>query len=153
MKILAPEAGISREYISNYIPQCSKRYYYLSMLWSHRTSQRGCYGARSTLYETFEDLCARSMYQGQGQVITSHSICGIQLLVPALHIYFWHTSFLVWYANSFYKPAVESTFVTAEMKIFIREYCSCLLEEFLKEVICALLYRIYRTKMTPWALA
>ena len=31
-------------------------------------------------------------YQGQGQVITSHSIYRIQLLVPALDAWFWHNT-------------------------------------------------------------
>ena len=29
----------------------------------------------------YDDLCARSRHQGQGQIITSHIICGMQLLV------------------------------------------------------------------------
>ena len=33
-----------------------------------------------------EDLCARSRYQGQGQVITCHRNCGMLLLVPAFDI-------------------------------------------------------------------
>ena len=39
-----------------------------------------------------EDLCARSMYQGLEQVITSYTICGIWLLVPAIDTSFWHRS-------------------------------------------------------------
>ena len=39
-----------------------------------------------------KDLSARSSYQGQGQVITSHSMCGMQLLAPALDICFRYTS-------------------------------------------------------------
>ena len=31
------------------------------------------------------ERCARSRYQGQGQVIAYHSICGIWSLVPALN--------------------------------------------------------------------
>ena len=37
-----------------------------------------------------EEWCARSRSQGQGQVIISHSIYGIQLLVPALC--FWNNT-------------------------------------------------------------
>ena len=36
----------------------------------------------------YEDLCARSRYQGQGQVNTPHSICGMQLH----DICFWRTN-------------------------------------------------------------
>ena len=43
------------------------------------------------MIEIFEDLCARSRYQGQGQVITSHRYCGMQLLNHALDNCFWHT--------------------------------------------------------------
>ena len=40
----------------------------------------------------YEDVCARTRYQGQGQVIASHNICGMQLLVPVVKNYFWHTN-------------------------------------------------------------
>ena len=39
-----------------------------------------------------EECCARNRYQGQGQVITSHIICGMQLLVPAPDTCFWHNT-------------------------------------------------------------
>ena len=39
-----------------------------------------------------EECCTRSRYQGQGQVITSHRLCGMLLLVPALDICLWHSS-------------------------------------------------------------
>ena len=31
-------------------------------------------------------------YQGQGQVITSHNICGMQILFPALDTCFWNNT-------------------------------------------------------------
>ena len=37
-------------------------------------------------------ICARNRYQGQGQVITPHSISGMRLLVHALDTLFWLTS-------------------------------------------------------------
>ena len=37
-----------------------------------------------------EDLCGRSGYQGQGQVITSQNICRVWLLVPDLDTCNWH---------------------------------------------------------------
>ena len=39
----------------------------------------------------YVDLCVRSRYQGQGQVIIFHRYCGMQLLVPGLDTCFWHT--------------------------------------------------------------
>ena len=45
---------------------------------------------RETKYMTI--LRARNRYQGQGQVITSHGICGIQLIVPVRDTCIWHTS-------------------------------------------------------------
>ena len=36
-----------------------------------------------------EDVCARSIYQGQGQVITSHKSCGVWLHVPTLDTCIW----------------------------------------------------------------
>ena len=41
---------------------------------------------------SYEDIRARSRYLGQGQVITSYSICGMLLLVPGLDTCVWHTS-------------------------------------------------------------
>ena len=41
---------------------------------------------------TYEKCCVRSRYQWQGQVITSHGICGIYLLTPALDTFFWHNT-------------------------------------------------------------
>ena len=41
---------------------------------------------------TYQECCVRSRYQGQGQVITSHSICGMWLLVPALDSCFWNNT-------------------------------------------------------------
>ena len=38
----------------------------------------------------YEECCARSRYQGQGQVITPNSICGMWLFVPTLGTWFWH---------------------------------------------------------------
>ena len=54
-----------------------------------------CYDARpSTLCLCVRFVCDvscdRKRYHGQGQVITLHSICGIQLLLPALDSCFWH---------------------------------------------------------------
>ena len=37
------------------------------------------------------DSCARSRYKGQVETITSHNICGMYLIVPALDTFFWHT--------------------------------------------------------------
>ena len=37
---------------------------------------------------THEDLCARSWYKWQGQVITSHRFCEVKLLVSVLHTCF-----------------------------------------------------------------
>ena len=37
----------------------------------------------------FEECCAMSRYQGQGQVITSHIIGEMQLHAPALDTCFW----------------------------------------------------------------
>ena len=36
--------------------------------------------------------CARSRYQEQGLVITSHIVCGMWLLVPALNACLWHNT-------------------------------------------------------------
>ena len=47
---------------------------------------------RSTHFHLNEDLCARSRYYWQGQVITSHIICGVSLHVPALDTPSWHKS-------------------------------------------------------------
>ena len=35
-------------------------------------------------YILYEELSAKSRHQGQGQVTTSHVICGMQLLVPVI---------------------------------------------------------------------
>ena len=40
--------------------------------------------------ESYEECSNRSGHQGQGQVITSSSICEIRLLVPTLDTCFWH---------------------------------------------------------------
>ena len=44
----------------------------------------------------YADLCARSMYQEQKQIILSHRYCGMQLLVPALDTCFWHPNPDIW---------------------------------------------------------
>ena len=45
----------------------------------------------------YDNECIRSRYQGQGQVITSHNICGMSSLGPALDTCFWHIRFdLLW---------------------------------------------------------
>ena len=36
--------------------------------------------------------CDRSRYQGQGEVITSHTYYGMQLLIPAFDTCFWHNT-------------------------------------------------------------
>ena len=60
----------------------------ISIWWRHHTDQT----LHSQNNLTYVDSYCRSVHQGQGQVITSHSICGMQLLVPALDTCFWHTS-------------------------------------------------------------
>ena len=47
--------------------------------------------SRQLLRHSNEDFCARRRYQGQGQSIISHGICGIWLIVPALDTSYWHT--------------------------------------------------------------
>ena len=42
--------------------------------------------------EWSKKCCVRNRYLGQGQVITSRSICGMWLLTPALDAYFWHNT-------------------------------------------------------------
>ena len=44
------------------------------------------------LIPMYYNVGTRSRYQGQGQVITSHRICGMKLLVPALDACFWHNT-------------------------------------------------------------
>ena len=39
-----------------------------------------------------EECCASNSYQGQGQVITSHIICGMWVLVSILDTCFWHNA-------------------------------------------------------------
>ena len=43
-----------------------------------------------------QDCCTRSRYQGQGQLITFHGYYGMQLLVPAIDICFWHNTSLIY---------------------------------------------------------
>ena len=64
---------------------------------------------------TYEDLCARSRYQGQGQVITSHSICGMLLLVPALDTCFWYAS------PQLYLPNVTQGLYSLSSKTYYRK--------------------------------
>ena len=52
------------------------------------------------------ELRARSRFQGQDQVITSHSMCGMEILVPALDIRFEHTSPHMIYATEQSNPNV-----------------------------------------------
>ena len=58
----------------------------------------GPHHAETTLFDIdlllliFDECCARSIHQGQGQVITSHSTYGTWLLVPALDTCFWHST-------------------------------------------------------------
>ena len=50
------------------------------------TTKRNVHKFFGVLYKycTHEDLCARSRYLGHGQIITSHGICGVSLLLTAL---------------------------------------------------------------------
>ena len=54
--------------------------------------------------------CLWCLFERQGQAITSHNICGMWLLVPALNTCFWHTSLDIWF------PAQVST-VSASARI------------------------------------
>ena len=51
-------------------------------------SIHGLYNATGT----YEDMCVRNRYQGQEQLISSHSRCGIRLIGPALSACVSHTS-------------------------------------------------------------
>ena len=48
----------------------------------HNTTKRKAYGYFMPRTSSYEECCARSRYQGLGQIITSHSICGIYLFLP-----------------------------------------------------------------------
>ena len=52
----------------------------------------------------------RVWYQGQGQVITSHGICGVQLPIPALDACFWLASLQVQHWNG--KAVMQTTFTS-----------------------------------------
>ena len=46
-------------------------------------------GGVGVLWGTIEDLCVRNRYLGHAQMITSHCICGVQLLIHAISVRFW----------------------------------------------------------------
>ena len=41
---------------------------------------------------SIDECCARSRYQGQSHVITSHRYCGMKSLAPVLDTCFWHNT-------------------------------------------------------------
>ena len=51
------------------------------------------------------ECCVKSGYQGQGHVITSQGISGMQLLVPDLETSFWHTTPELWRRTSLFAGA------------------------------------------------
>ena len=56
----------------------------------------------------YADLWARSRYQGQGQVITSHIYCGMVFIILALDTCFWHTiHHLSTVSQTVYKLSIE----------------------------------------------
>ena len=77
----------------------------ISIWWRHHvdnittTKRRAYFMVYTVLAVLIHDSCARSRYQGQGQVIASHSICGMYLLVPALDTCFRHTRPYMPYAS------------------------------------------------------
>ena len=77
----------------------------ISIWWRHHvddittTKRRAYFMVYTVLAVVIHDSCARSRYQGQGQVIASHSICGMYLLVPALDTCFRHTRPYMPYAS------------------------------------------------------
>ena len=77
---------------------CSEKQYffkisYIYMLDFHPSSFIAYYFFPYSCHNSvhIRDLPAWSRCQGQGQVITSHRYCGVQLLVPDLDTCFWHT--------------------------------------------------------------
>ena len=51
-----------------------------------------------SLVDSWERYYVRTWYQRQGQVITSHSICGISFLVRAVDTRIWHTGpYITWH--------------------------------------------------------
>ena len=58
-----------------------------------------CPTLKATLYYSVNWHCVKSRYQGQGQVITSHRICGMQLFIFALDTCFWYNTPHMVYAS------------------------------------------------------
>ena len=58
----------------------------------HIPMYRPVHSAHANKCSLYEDFYARNRYQGQQQGITSHRDCRMELLVPLLDAFFWHTS-------------------------------------------------------------